>query len=201
MAPGSARSTQRRPYQPAPDPAQARPPLPRRHQALQVLHRRTLREVNTNQYVDLLATEAHNHLGANGLIPPGSKGLFIQPLILWWLGLSPAAVCGQPPPHRAGPWGFSTGQYPGRSGSAWLIDWEYSGRRQAAYDILTFRLESRFTRGLAGRLQNLIAQGNPDSGTGAGFFLAMPTVARFPAPLIIRVSVSAGRNGFAPGRK
>ena len=51
----------------------------------------------------------------------------------------------------------------------WLIDWEYSGRRQAAYDVLTFMLESRFTRGLSGRLQRLITQGIPDGGLWPDF--------------------------------
>ena len=51
----------------------------------------------------------------------------------------------------------------------WLIDWEYSGRRQAAYDVLTFRLESRFTRGLCGRLQRLITQGIPGGGLWEDF--------------------------------
>jgi len=51
----------------------------------------------------------------------------------------------------------------------WLIDWEYSGRRQAAYDALTFMLQSRFTRGLSGRLQRFIAQGIPDDGLWPDF--------------------------------
>ena len=38
-------------------------------------------------------------------------------------------------------------------GRIWLIDWEYSTRRQAGYDLLTLFLQSRHPVGLAGRLQ------------------------------------------------
>ena len=38
----------------------------------------------------------------------------------------------------------------------WLIDWEYSDRRQVGYDALVFTLRSRFPRGLAGRLQDFV---------------------------------------------
>jgi hypothetical protein len=51
----------------------------------------------------------------------------------------------------------------------WLIDWEYSGRRQAAYDELTFILGSRFTRGLGGRWQRMITQGIPEGGRWPDF--------------------------------
>jgi aminoglycoside phosphotransferase len=44
------------------------------------------------------------------------------------------------------------------NGSAvWLIDWEYTGRRQAAYDALTFGLHSRFPSGLAERMGSELA--------------------------------------------
>ena len=38
----------------------------------------------------------------------------------------------------------------------WMIDWEYSCRRQAEYDGLVYLLESRFPCGLAQRLENLL---------------------------------------------
>jgi len=41
-------------------------------------------------------------------------------------------------------------------GGTWLIDWEYSARRQAGYDALVFSLNSRFPRGLATRLKSAI---------------------------------------------
>jgi len=39
---------------------------------------------------------------------------------------------------------------------AWLIDWEYTARRQAAYDGLVFSLASRFPRGLNKRLNRAL---------------------------------------------
>lgn len=44
--------------------------------------------------------------------------------------------------------------------TAWLIDWEYSGIRQALYDPLVFTLGSRFPRGLAARVRALRADGS-----------------------------------------
>ncbi len=152
------------------DPAQARAAFAKAHQALQVLHQHTFSEVNANQYVDLLATEAHNHIEANGLIPPGSKGLFIQTLdslVARIKALLPA--CGNRLPTVLAHGDFQPANILVDADRLWLIDWEYSGRRQAAYDILTFRLESRFTRGLSGRLQKFIAQGIPDGGLWPDF--------------------------------
>ena len=40
----------------------------------------------------------------------------------------------------------------------WLIDWEYSGRRQAGYDGLVFVLGARFPRDLAARVQTFVTQ-------------------------------------------
>ena len=41
----------------------------------------------------------------------------------------------------------------------WLIDWEYSDRRQVGYDALVFMLRARFPRGLADRLQDFVSRG------------------------------------------
>ncbi|HYP27609.1 MAG TPA: phosphotransferase [Blastocatellia bacterium] len=45
----------------------------------------------------------------------------------------------------------------------WLIDWEYSGRRQSGYDALVFALGSRFPEGLSERLERFVARGLPES--------------------------------------
>jgi hypothetical protein len=50
------------------------------------------------------------------------------------------------------------------SDGVWLIDWEYSARRQCAYDALVFMLEGRSPRGLAQRLQHFIDSG-PQNGS------------------------------------
>ena len=44
---------------------------------------------------------------------------------------------------------------------AWLIDWEYTGRRQRAYDPLTFALRSRFPAGLAKRVRQALERTLP----------------------------------------
>ncbi|MCJ7818731.1 MAG: aminoglycoside phosphotransferase family protein [Syntrophales bacterium] len=147
------------------DPAQARAAFAEAHQALTVLHRHTFREVNTNQYVDLLSTEAHTHIEANALITPGSKRLFFQTLdslVARIQALLPAG--GNRLPTVLAHGDFQPANILVDADRLWLIDWEYSRRRQAAYDVLTFILESRFTRGLSGRLQRMITQGIPDGG-------------------------------------
>jgi aminoglycoside phosphotransferase len=148
-----------------PDPAQARAAFDQAHQALKVLHRHTLLEINTEKYVDLISAEAHAHIVANGLIPPSSKQWFFQTLeslVVRIKALLPAG--GDRLPTVLAHGDFQPANILADADRLWLIDWEYSGRRQAAYDVLTFRLESRFTRGLCGRLQKLVAQGIPESG-------------------------------------
>ncbi len=44
----------------------------------------------------------------------------------------------------------------------WLIDWEYTRKRQIAYDGLVFALNSRFPQGLAGRVLHAINHSFPD---------------------------------------
>ncbi len=39
-------------------------------------------------------------------------------------------------------------------GATWVIDWENTGRRQAAYDFLVWQSDSRLAPGLAGRLRS-----------------------------------------------
>jgi aminoglycoside phosphotransferase (APT) family kinase protein len=146
-------------------PAQARAAFAEAHQALKVLHRKTWREVDANQYVDLLATEAQAHIEANALIPPVSKRLFAQTLdslVARIKALLPA--CGNRLSTVLAHGDFQPGNILVDADRLWLIDWEYSGRRQAAYDVLTFMLESRFARGLSERLQRFITQGVPDRG-------------------------------------
>ena len=164
------------------DPAQARAAFAEAHQALKVLHRHTFREVNTDQYVDLLSTEAHTHIEANALIPPGSKRLFFQTLdslVARIKALLPA--CGNRLPTVLAHGDFQPANILVDADRLWLIDWEYSGRRQAAYDVLTFMLKSRFTRGLSGRLQRFDYPGNSGRRAVAGFLLLRQRLARFPA--------------------
>ena len=147
------------------DPAQARAAFAEAHKALNVLHRHTFREVNTEKYVDLLSAEAHAHIEANALITSGSKRLLFQTLdslVGRIKALLPA--CGNRLPTVLAHGDFQPANILVNADRLWLIDWEYSGRRQAAYDVLTFRLGSRFTRGLSGRLQRFITQGIPDGG-------------------------------------
>lgn len=49
----------------------------------------------------------------------------------------------------------------------WLIDWEFSGQRQAGYDALTLALSARFPRGLAGRMRAFVQNGWPDDALGS----------------------------------
>lgn len=152
------------------DPAQARAAFAEAHQALKVLHQHTFCEVNAHQYVDLLAIEAHTHIQANALISPGSKGWvfhLLDSLAARIKDLLPAG--GDRLPTVLAHGDFQPANILVDADRLWLIDWEYAGRRQAAYDVLTYKLGSRFTRGLSGRLQKFIAQGVPDGGRWPDF--------------------------------
>jgi aminoglycoside phosphotransferase len=152
------------------DPAQARAAFSEAHQALKVLHRQTFREVNANQYVDLLATEAHTHIEANALMSPGSKRGFVQTLDALVARIKPLLpACGNRLPTVLAHGDFQPANILVDADRLWLIDWEYSGRRQAAYDLLTYRLGSRSTWGLSGRLQRFITQGIADGGLEPDF--------------------------------
>jgi hypothetical protein len=41
----------------------------------------------------------------------------------------------------------------------WIVDWEHARQRQLAYDYLVFSLQSRFSNGLAGRIQKALHSG------------------------------------------
>ena len=44
----------------------------------------------------------------------------------------------------------------------WLIDWEYTAKRQVAYDGLVYTLKSRFPEGLSQRLLGAMTGDSPD---------------------------------------
>uniref|UniRef100_A0A7V6A4J2 Aminoglycoside phosphotransferase domain-containing protein n=1 Tax=Desulfobacca acetoxidans TaxID=60893 RepID=A0A7V6A4J2_9BACT len=145
------------------DPAQARAAFGKAHQALQVLHRTTRREVEGRAYVDSLSAAAQAHIAANALMTPDRKRLFrqtLEALVARIKGLLPAG--GDLLPTVLAHGDFQPANILVNGDRLWLIDWEYAARRQAAYDVLTFMLASRFTQGLGGRLQKFIAQGMPD---------------------------------------
>lgn len=54
---------------------------------------------------------------------------------------------------------FQPGNILRNGDEVWLIDWEYTGRRQSGYDALVFTLHARFPRGLATRLNEFVAAG------------------------------------------
>jgi len=152
------------------DPAQARAACEEAHKALKVLHRHTWLEVEAKQHVDLFATKAQAHIEANALMTPGSKRLFLQTLdslAARIKALLPAG--GHRLPTVLAHGDFQPANILVNADRFWLIDWEYSGRRQAVYDALTFRLGSRFPRGLSGRLHRLMAQGISTGGLWPDF--------------------------------
>jgi hypothetical protein len=46
-------------------------------------------------------------------------------------------------------------------GRVWIIDWEYTARRQSGFDALTYSLGSRFPGGLARRALSAVVDGGP----------------------------------------
>lgn len=52
---------------------------------------------------------------------------------------------------------FQPGNILDDNGNVWLIDWEYTRRRQIGYDVLVFLLQSRFPKGLAQRMEAALA--------------------------------------------
>ena len=69
--------------------------------------------------------------------------------------------------------------------SPWLIDWEYSSRRQAGYDALVYGLSARFPTGLAARAAVFVETG--------GFTAGDPSLQAWP-----EVSWETKRKGSLP---
>ena len=131
-------------------------------QALHRLLKATMREESLGEYVERLAEQARAHITANHLLSESQKESLMQTvddLVTQVNALQPAVEDRILSAVTHGD--FQPANILVNQDGVWLIDWEYSARRQAGYDALVYTLRSRFPTGLAARLRQML------DGTGA----------------------------------
>jgi len=129
--------------------------------ALHRLLRHTMQEQLLSEYVERLAAQARAHIAANHLLSEGQRRSLLQAVdcLLTQLNALRSAIGGRiltSLTHGD----FQPANILVSQDGVWLIDWEYSARRQAGYDALVFALRSRFPAGLAARLQRIVGEGD-----------------------------------------
>lgn len=125
--------------------------------ALQILGEHTREEIEVENYVEKLSESIKSNVISNHLLIEGEQVRlldyldkirnFIVELSLNYIKkINTVIVHGD----------FQPANIIINNDCYWMIDWEYSCRRQAEYDKLVYLLESRFPGGLAQRLKNLL---------------------------------------------
>ena len=140
--------------------AEARQAVANAAQALHCLLKHTMQEELLSEYVERLAVQAQAHIAANHLLSEGQKGSLmhtVDDLVAQVNALQLAVGGGILTALTHGD--FQPANILVNRDNVWVIDWEYSARRQAGYDALVFVLDSRFPRDLAARLQTFVARG------------------------------------------
>jgi len=143
------------------DVVQARQAIAQAFHVIKLLQQNTITQESLCEYADRLAEQAQNLIDANLLLSETQKRSSFKAVnalltqIKFWQS------------SANGPFftTFTHGDFQSANILAdqnriWLIDWEYAGRRQRAYDALTFLLASRFPKGLASRLWKFVLQGS-----------------------------------------
>ena len=132
-------------------------------EAVQKLSRNTAQEIPLIEYCHNLEQDIRTKITTNHLLSARQKEKLQSQCItiVRWLGkeknsVSPSLTTAQT--HGD----FQPGNILADKDRIWLIDWEYTKRRQAAYDGLVYALRSRYPNGLAERLrQEMESPTNP----------------------------------------
>ena len=130
--------------------------------ALHRLLKHTMRKELLSEYLERLAVQARAHIAANHLLSEGQRQSLLQTVdcLLVQVNALQSAVGGRiltAVTHGD----FQPANILVNQDGIWLIDWEYSARRQAGYDALVYTLRSRFPAGLAARLQQMLDGAGP----------------------------------------
>ena len=127
---------------------------------LESLHRwvrMTSHETDIVAYSGHLADEARTYLSSNHLLSPEEKLTMTG-----WLGEVMAllkrlvSASGTTLITAQTHGDFQPSNILVNGNDAWIVDWEYTNRRQSAYDALVYALESRFPIGLASRIKEAL---------------------------------------------
>ena len=125
-------------------------------QSLHLLLNATMREESVSEYAGQLAERARWHILANHLLSKNQKESLkqtVEDLIGRIDALLPATENHIVTAVTHGD--FQPANILVNEDRVWLIDWEYSSRRQAGYDAFVYGLRSRFPKGLSKRIQKL----------------------------------------------
>ncbi len=145
-----------------PDTHQAEQFLRQAVKAIQKLSSNTVQEIPLTEYCHKLEQDIRTKITANHLLSTRQKEKLQAQCaaIVRWLdkekesdssSLTTAQTHGD----------FQPGNILANKNRIWLIDWEYTKRRQAAYDGLVYMLRSRFPKGLTERVRQEMQ--NPDN--------------------------------------
>ncbi|MCB0108953.1 MAG: phosphotransferase [Caldilineaceae bacterium] len=132
------------------------------HQMLQRLYNKTTETVTVATYVEQLQTALYRQITGHHLLTPSAQQTvqqICQGLIDQIMGGRPAARLPLETVLTHGD--FQAANILVNSDGVWLIDWEYTARRQRQYDLFVFALNARAPHGLAARLQRFVQEGWP----------------------------------------
>lgn len=125
---------------------------------LQRLATKTLEHRAAVTYAEQLAREIHPLIEAGNLAERFGLG-YVGDLIERLVQITQGSTWQLPIVQSHGD--FQPANLLVRDDAFWIIDWELSRRRQAAYDPLVFFLAARFPSGLAARMQSLRCDSSP----------------------------------------
>lgn len=131
--------------------------------ALQHLLEATLHEERIEDYVARQAATARALIASSHLLSIAQRDSLLSVIdqIQGLVAAHQQALVGKI--HTALTHGdFQAGNILQNQDGTWLIDWEYSARRQSGYDALVFALGARAPQGLAQRVQALLAGDEAD---------------------------------------
>ncbi len=116
---------------------------------------RTLRPVGVKDYVDSLVRDVEDARSAASLLASATLGRTAASLARVVERLPGPSTVDTAETHGD----FQPGNVLVARDGVWLIDWEYTGRRQAGFDLLTHGLAARFPVGLAARVHDAASGG------------------------------------------
>ncbi len=117
-------------------------------------------EISQSTYVLKSASEACRLLSQNHLLSDEEKMLWMKVIGSLVSRMEPHWMKSERTMRTSLSHGdFQSGNILVEQDRFWLIDWEYSSRRQFGYDLLVIALRSRSSKGLASRLMNFVEKG------------------------------------------
>lgn len=131
-------------------------------QALQPLYGATKQQGSLAMYLNTLISALQAQLAAHHLLPPATKAVLQKSCRALACQAQESAQEKEQMIDTVVTHGdFQPANILVNRDGVWLIDWEYTARRQYSYDMLVFALAARAPHGLAERLQQFVKSGWP----------------------------------------